>query len=117
MDMIKEKFDKTVSFVKEHKVEILCTAATGALLIVGYKNREEIINLTERLLNVTDIAKRSIEREVSRITFEIDELLVSIERLDPSIPKHKNYTIPTREARVAELRTQLAEILVDRDRL
>ena len=117
MDMIKEKFDKTVSFVKEHKVEILCTATTGALLIVGYKNREEIINLTERLLNVTDIAKRSIEREVSRITFEIDELLASIERLDPSIPINKNYTIPTREARVAELRTQLAEILVDRDRL
>lgn len=115
--MLKEKFDKTMEFVKEHKAEILLTATTGTLLVVGYKNKEEIIELANKLTNVTDIAKRSITREISRVTFEIAELKESIDRLDPTIEINKFSRIPERKARIEELTIQLADLYLDRDKL
>lgn len=115
--MLKKKFDKTMEFVKEHKSEILLTATTGTLLVVGYKNKEEIIELANKLTNVTDIAKRSITREISRVTFEIAELKESIDRLDPTIEINKFSRIPERKARIEELTIQLADLYLDRDKL
>ena len=115
--MLKEKINNPINFVKEHKTEILLTVTTGTLLAVGYKNREEIVELTNKLIKVTDVAKRSINREISRVTFEIEELKDSISHLDPNIPINKNHNIPIREARIEELKIQLDDLYIDRDKL
>lgn len=64
--MLKEKFNKTKEYIKDHKVEIgLVIAGTGTIFL-GYK-------LNTRLGKVTAVAKRSIDREIKRAVFEIEE--------------------------------------------
>lgn len=108
--MLKEKFNKTKEYIKDHKVEIgLVIAGTGTIFL-GYK-------LNTRLGKVTAVAKRSIDREIKRAVFEIEELKNSIARLDDTIKINKYCRIPERQARIEELTIQLEELYLEKNKI
>lgn len=108
--MLKEKITKVKEFVMEHKTKIAISIVTcGTLGTLCYKNKEIITQLTK----VTNIARNSLEREVSRIKFEIEEIQNSIDRLDSSRSINKYHRIPERQSRIEELTIQLKELHSD----
>ena len=110
--MLKEKITTTKDFIKEHKNEIcLSIVSIGVIGVIGYKNRETINKLTSKLTKVTKVAKDSLERELSRIDFDIEELQNSIDRLDPTININKFHRIPERQARIEELLIQRTRVI------
>ena len=69
------------------------------------------------LKNAKEIGWRSLDREEKRITFEIDDIADSIERLDKNVPINKFHKIPVREARIKELEIELDEVRKDKSLL
>ena len=63
-----------------------------------------------------EIALESLQREERRISFELEELRESIERLKPDAPINKFDKIPRRLARIEELEMELKRIreLIDK---
>lgn len=61
--------------------------------------------------------KNSLERELSRIDFEIGELQDSIDRLDPNYNINIYYKIPERKARIEELIIQKTNIYKDLEKI
>ena len=105
--MLKEKVKKSMEYVKTHKTEIaIVVVTTGASLYLGHKYKD----VSSELNKVACIAKNSLKRELSRIDFEIDEILDSIDRLDPNININKYYRMPERKARLEELIMQKTNI-------
>lgn len=118
--MLKEKFNKAKDYIKEHKVEISLAVAGTGLVIMGCKlnHKTKILNSIDiRLGKVTSVAKRSIDREIKRVIFEIDELKESISRLDDTININKFSRIPERQARIEELTIQLKELYLEKNKI
>lgn len=112
--MLKEKVKKSMEYVRTHKAEIVIgVATTGALLYLGYNYKD----VTSKLTKVKSIAKNSLERELSRIDFEIDEIKNSIDRLDPNAHINKYYRIPERNARIEELIIQKTKVYEDLEKI
>ena len=66
-----------------------------------------------KFVKVKSVAENSLERELSRINFEMDELKDSIDRLDPNVNINKYYRIPERKARIEELIIQKTKVYED----
>lgn len=112
--MLKEKVKKSMEYVRTHKAEIVIgVATTGALLYLGYNYKD----VSSKLIKVKSVAKNSLERELSRINFEIEELQDSIGRLDPNYNINKYYKIPERNARIEELIIQKAKVYEDLEKI
>ena len=69
------------------------------------------------LLKLRVFQKNSLERELSRINFEIYELKDSIDRLDANVNINKYYRIPERNARIEELIIQKAKVYEDLEKI
>ena len=105
--MLKEKAKKSMEYIRTHKAEIaIGVVTTGALIYLGYNYKD----VSSKLSKVKSIAKNSLERELSRIDFEIGELQDSIDRLDPNYNINIYYKIPERKARIEELIIQKTEV-------
>lgn len=112
--MLKGKIKKSMEYVRTHKAEIaIGIATTGALLYLGYSYKD----VSSRLSKVKSVAKNSLERELGRIDFEIDELKASIDRLDENININKYCRIPERKARIEELIIEKTNIYKDLDKI
>lgn len=112
--MLKEKAKKSMEYVRTHKTEIVIgVATTGALIYLGYSYKD----VYSKFVKVKSVAKNSLERELSRINFEIDELKDSIDRLDANVNINKYYRIPERNARIEELIIQKAKIYEDLEKI
>ena len=112
--MLKEKVKKSMEYVKTHKAEIVIgVATTGALIYLGYSYKD----VCSKFVKVKNVAKNSLERELSRINFEIDELKDSIDRLDANVNINKYYRIPERNARIEELIIQKAKVYEDLEKI
>lgn len=112
--MLKEKAKKSMEYVRTHKAEIVIgVVTTGALIYLGYNYKD----VSSKLVKVKSVAKNSLERELRRIDFEIDELKDSIDRLDPSININKYCRIPERNARIEELIIEKTNIYEDLEKI
>ena len=112
--MLKEKAKKSMEYIKTHKAEIaIGVVTTGALIYLGYSYKD----VSSKLSKAKSIAKNSLERELSRINFEKDELKASIDRLDPNSNINKYCRIPERSARIEELIIQEAEVYKDLEKI
>ena len=112
--MLKEKAKKSMEYIRTHKAEIaIGVVTTGALLYLGYNYKD----VSSKLSKVKSIAKNSLERELSRIDFEIGELQDSIDRLDPNYNINIYYKIPERKARIEELIIQKTNIYKDLEKI
>lgn len=112
--MLKEKAKKSMEYIRTHKAEIaIGVVTTGALLYLGYNYKD----VSSKLSKVKSIAKNSLERELSRINFEIDELKDSIDRLDPNSNINKYCRIPERNARIEELIIQKTEVYKELEKI
>ena len=112
--MLKEKAKKSMEYVKTHKAEIVIgVVTTGALIYLGYSYKD----VYSKFVKVKSVAKNSLERELSRINFEIDELKDSIDRLDPNVNINKYYRIPERKARIEELIIQKTKVYEDLEKI
>ena len=69
------------------------------------------------MLKLRVLQKNSLERELSRINFEMDELKDSIDRLDPNVNINKYYRIPERKARIEELIIQRTKVYEDLEKI
>ena len=69
------------------------------------------------MLKLRVLQKNSLERELSRINFEMDELKDSIDRLDPNVNINKYYRIPERKARIEELIIQKTKVYEDLEKI
>lgn len=112
--MLKEKVKKSMEYVKTHKAEIVIeVATTGALIYLGCRYKD----VCSKFVKVKSVAKNSLERELSRINFEIDELKDSIDRLDANVNINKYYRIPERNARIEELIIQKTKVYEDLEKI
>ena len=112
--MLKEKVKKSMEYVKTHKAEIVIgVATTGALIYLGYSYKD----VCSKFVKVKSVAKNSLERELSRINFEIDELKDSIDRLDANVNINKYCRIPERNARIEELIIQKTEVYKELEKI
>ena len=112
--MLKEKAKKSMEYVRTHKAEIVIgVVTTGALIYLGYSYKD----VYSKFVKVKSVAKNSLERELSRINFEIDELKDSIDRLDANVNINKYYRIPERNTRIEELIIQKTKVYEDLEKI
>ena len=139
--MLKEKFESAKQFVKEHKTEIvLGTISIGAIAILGVKcnNDSKLVqSLSKELKETNDkLVYRGItitnleigmekmyqmfsgllNREETRIVFEMKALQEYINNLDSSIKINQFVNIPNAKERINELAIQLKELLNDAEK-
>ena len=103
-------FEETKKFIKEHKYEIIF--GTG-FVIMG----AALIYCKQDILKLKEIAINSLDREERRISFEIQDIWDSIERLDDTKPINKFHKIPKRLARIEELKIDLLHIEKEKNKV